>query len=123
MGQVGDPQQQLSQIALHDIELVGHHALLIAECPAPRLHLLGTGHVAAAAQLADLLRELVDLGANGVALGDDVARQRVEGDRPLELVEHVGLTTACQGGASRLGVGTQQTDIDHRSERLPLLSG
>ncbi len=85
--------------------------------------LFGAGYVAAAAQLTDQLRQLVDLGTNGVALGDDVARQRVEGDRPLELVEHLGLTAAGQRGASRLGVGTQQTDIDHRSERLPLLSG
>ena len=40
MRQVGDPQQQVAQIALHDVELVGQHALLVAEGPAAELQLL-----------------------------------------------------------------------------------
>ena len=122
MRQVGDAQQHVAQIALDDLELVGQHPLVIAERTAAQLQLLGTMRVAGATQLTDSLRQIVDLGPNCIALGDDVAGQRVEGDRPLQLVEHVALATPGQGSADRIGVVTQQTDIDHRSERLPVLS-
>jgi hypothetical protein len=32
------------------------------------------------------------------------------------------LAATRQGSTDRIGLGTQQTDIDHRSERLPLLT-
>ena len=78
--------------------------------------------VTVATKLTDRLRQVVDLGPDRIALGDDVARQRVERDCPLELVDHIGLATPGQGGANCIGVGAQQTDIDHRSERLLAVS-
>ena len=79
--------------------------------------------VTVATQLADGLRQIVDLGTDRIALGDDVARQRVEGDGPIELFESHPAGGGGQRAAHRVGVGAQQTDIDHRSERLPVLSG
>ncbi len=122
MGHVGDAQQHIAQIGLDDLVLVGQHPLVVAERTTAKLELLGTVRVAVAAQLPDRLGEVVDLGADGIALGDDVARQRIEGDGSLELVEHVALTAAGEGGTNRFRVAAQQTDIDHRSERLPVLS-
>ncbi len=121
--QVGDAQQHVAQVALHDLELVGEHPLVVTERPAAQLQLLGAVRVAGAAQLPDRLRQIVDFGPDGIALGDDVARQRIEGDRPLQLVEHVGLAAAGQGSTDGIGVGAQQTNIDHRAQRLPVLSG
>ena len=119
MRDVGDAQQHVAQVTLHDLELVGQHPLVVAERPAAQLQFLGTVRVAGTAQLPDRLRQIVDLGPDGIALGDDVARQRIEGDRPLQLVEHLALAAAGQGSADGLGVGAQQTNIDHRSEATP----
>ena len=42
MRQVGDPQQQIAQIVLDDVELVGQHPLVVAERATAQLQLLGT---------------------------------------------------------------------------------
>ena len=115
-------QQYVTQIALDDVELVGEHPLVIAEGTTAHLQFLGTLGVTVAAQFTDGLRQVVDFRTDRVALGNDVARQRVEGDCPLELIDHIGLVAPGQGASNRTGVGAQQTDIDHRSERLPVLS-
>ena len=54
MREVGDAQQHIAQIALHDVELVGQHPLVVAERPAAQLQFFGAGDVAVASQLADL---------------------------------------------------------------------
>ncbi len=115
-------KQHVAQVALDDIELVRQDPLVIAERAAAQLQLLGTMRVTVATQFTNSLRQVVDLCPNCIPLGDDVAGQRVERDRSIELVDHIGLATPGQCGTNCIGVSAQQTDIDHRSERLLAVS-
>ena len=120
MDEVGDHQQQAAERVGHLVVLVDEHLLRLAELPALRLPLLRLVGAAVAAELPDLLGELVDPGAGGVALGGDLAQPAVEARRLVELVEHRGIAPAGERGAHRLEVGAQQPDVDHRCGTLPV---
>ena len=87
VGQVGDAQEQVAQAGGHVVRLGGEGLLLLAGGAAAGLELLGGGRVAVAAGLADLLRQVVDFGTQGVALGLDLPQATVRGRRLRQLVE------------------------------------
>ena len=82
------------------------------------MQLLGLFGSAVAAQQAHLLRQVVHLGANGIALRADIAGTFVERAGSVELIEQVGLAAAGHGRTDVLGLGTKQANVDHRVERL-----
>ena len=122
MRKVGDAQQQMAHLRLHIVVLVGQHPLVVAQRAAARLQCLGLFGVAGLAQRADLLAELVDLGADGITPGDDVAGSLVETGHAVELLQQFGIAATGHGRADDVGLVAQQADVDHRSARLPLVT-
>ena len=84
VGQVGDPQQQLVQLLSSGVGLLGQGTLLGAKAATLRLDRLSLGVLAPAAELSDLLGQLLDLVAQVVALGrqDAPAGHRGRGRGP-----------------------------------------
>ncbi len=111
--QVGDAQQQVAQLRLQDVEIGGERRLAIAQRPAVGLQLLGACRVALATLQPHLLRQLVDLGAEGVACGLQLAYAGLHLRRLGQLREHFVVVTAGQRGTHTVGVGTQKSNVDH----------
>jgi len=111
--QVGDAQQEFAQGTGDIVGLGGELALSIAQRTALRLERLGTRGVAVAPLLPHLLGKVVDLGAQCIAGTLQLPGATLEGDGLGELAEQLGLVAARQRGAHTLGVGTQETDVDH----------
>jgi hypothetical protein len=111
--QVGDAQQQIAQRSGHFVGLGGQRLLLLAQFAARRLQCLGTCRVAVAPLLADLLRQVVDLGTNGIAPRLQGARTTLEFDGLIDLHEQFGLVAAGERGPHTSGVEAQKSDVDH----------
>ena len=86
-------------------------ALVLAQLPAPRAELLGPRLVARLLGLADLARELLDLGPHVLEAGAGGPARHVG----LEHGVHLGRLDAAPGqrGLDPVGIVTQRPDIDH----------
>ena len=93
--------------------------LAVAQLAALRLQCLGTGCVTVAALQPHLLRQVVDLRPQRIALGLQFASTCFERDGLGQLLEQFGLVAAGQGGPHALGVGTQQSNVDHMVKARP----
>ncbi len=78
VGQVGDRQQQVAELGTDGVVLGRELLLPLAESPALGRQRLSRRFVALTTQPSDVLGELVDPGAGGVALSSDVAQAGVE---------------------------------------------
>ena len=114
--QVGDAQQQVAQLGLDDVELGGQHPLLLAQGAALGLQRLGPS-ASPASRSAHLLRQVVDLGAQGVALAT-MSRARSSSERPPSCSSSSGLLRRAMAARTTLGLVAQQSDVDHRNARL-----
>ena len=117
--EVREAEQHVAQGGRHALVLVGERPLLLAEAAALGLLGLGGRRVAGAAQLADLLRQLVDPGPGGIAAGRDLAQVVVERGGVGELVEQGRIAAPGGGRAHGVGIAAQQADVDHESVTLP----
>jgi hypothetical protein len=108
VGQVEQPELSCLQEALG---LVGGSALLVPQLPAAGTELDGPGLVARLLGLPDLARQLLDLGPHRLGLCHPRAPRRVGLQHRVDL----GRLDAAAGqrGLDRVGISTEQPDIDH----------
>ena len=111
MRNVGNSQQQVMQDRFHLGELFVEGFFVLAQPPALGHERLSVFLVAA--QRTDLFGDVVDFGPNRVALCGDVAQPRIESHGMVDVLEQFGLGTTCKRLAHRLGLRTQQPDVNH----------
>ena len=111
--EVRKPQQQITQLTVGCIGSRGEFGLTAAEAPALGHHRLGLLGPAIAAELTDLLGELVDLAAEVVAVEGEQPQPLVDRRGLLQLGEQISRPAAGHRGANALGVGTKQANVDH----------
>ena len=97
MGQIRDPEQQLTQRRSGVVVFAGEQALFVAELAALVLQRFGCSDVTVASESADLFRDRVDPCPDGVAAAGDVEQAPVEAGGLVDLVEQRRTPTAGQG--------------------------
>jgi hypothetical protein len=107
MRNIRDTQKNLPQLFLEFIGPRGQSVFLVAEFATLTLEIVGSSGIPVTTSRPHLLRQFIDPGADRISLGADVAHFDVEGDRPIELLEQVGLATSGEPGAHRIGILTK----------------
>ena len=117
---VGNTEQHLAQLGLGDVKTFSQALFALTQFTATRLQVFGGRNITISASLTNLLRQLVHLSTNSVALDSDVTQLFVESDRRVELMQHFRVATAGQSSAHRFRIVAEKSDVDHRTPRLPV---
>jgi len=120
-GRVRKSQHHVAQLNLHRFEPLGQNLFGFSERSALDLKSIRQLGVAVTPGLTHLLGEFVDGGPNTVAFGGDLTQLFVERDGGIELLQQVGRTAAGQGDPHGLGIVAEQTNVDHRNPRIPVV--
>ncbi len=113
MRHVGNAQQQLVQLALLAIQLVGQHLLLFAQRAALSLQRLRARSVAVAAFRCHLLRYLVDLSTKRVAARLHRTHLSIEFCGTVQLRQHFRSVPPGQPASNSIEISAQESDVDH----------
>ena len=119
---VRDAQQNLAQGCFDLVRLGGKTVLAGTQVAALHHQRFGTCRVARLAQGADLLGDVVDLATHFIAFDHDVAQSGIKPYGVVDLFEEVRLGSTRDCRPYGIGGVAQQTDVDHRMRRLPVLS-
>ncbi len=112
-GEVGDPQQDVAQVALDVFGLPGQVGLGVTQAPALVHGRLRAGGVTAPAEPAHLLGQLVDPPPQIVALAGQVPLLAIELEGGVELLQQLRLPAPSHGRPHAGRVGAEAPDVDH----------
>jgi len=113
--EIRDAEQQLVQGRRDLVVFRRQRLLLRAQFAALRLERLCLVGLAVAAELADLLGQTVDAGANRVTLAGDVEQAGIESGCLVDVIDDARTSTPGQRLLDAVEVGAQQALVDHGS--------